>query len=233
MIPQKEYAVKFLSLLTVLVTLQAVADTTHWEFSENSNGNEIHWVSPTSVDANADQYEYQYEITYVAVDVIFLGTVIGPNDVTDQIDPALRFGTGIEPGPTPIVFIDEPLAADADTDGDIDVAADFFMQLASDGHGHFDVTNVFLGDVYVDTGWPFGWQYVEIDRIYMDGYIDITPIFNPCPADINDDGMVNVTDILIVIENWGGSGRGDINGDDIVNVTDLLEVVRAWGYCTS
>jgi hypothetical protein len=67
----------------------------------------------------------------------------------------------------------------------------------------------------------------------MDGYIDITPSFDPCPADINDDGMVNVTDVLIVIENWGGSGGGDINGDDIVNVTDLLEVVRAWGYCTS
>jgi hypothetical protein len=107
------------------------------------------------------------------------------------------------------------------------------MQLNTAGHGQFDVTNVFLGNVYVDTGWPFGWQYVDIDRIYMDGYMDITPISNPCPWDVNGDGTVNVTDILAVIGNWGGSGEGDVNGDDIVNVTDLLEVVSAWGPCSS
>ena len=153
--------------------------------------------------------------------------------MTDQIDPELLFGVGIEDGPTPIVFMDEPLAADADSDGDIDVAADFYMQLNTAGHGQFDVTNVFLGDVYVDTGWPFGWQYVDIDRIYMDGYMDITPVSNPCAADVNGDGSVNVTDILAVIGNWGGTGEGDVNGDDIVNVTDLLEVVSAWGPCSS
>jgi hypothetical protein len=165
------------------------------------------------------------------VDVVFLGVIIGPNDVTDQIDPELRFGAGIENGPTPIVFINEPLAADADGDGDIDVAADFFMQLASDGHGTFDVTNVFLGDVYVDTGWPFGWQYVQIDRIYMDGYMDITPLDSPCPEDVNGDGSVNVTDVLALIANFGNSGEGDVDGNGVVDVTDLLAMMSAWGPC--
>ena len=224
---------KIATFLTMSITLPAFAGTTHWEFSENTNGGDVLWVSSTAVDPNAYQYEYQFEITYVAVDIIFLGQVIGPNDVTDQIDPELLFGAGIEDGPTPIVFMDEPLAADADSDGDIDVAADFYMQLNTVGQGQFDVTNVFLGNVYVDTGWPFGWQYVDIDRIYMDGYMDITPVSNPCAADVNGDGSVNVTDILAVIGNWGGTGEGDVNGDDIVNVTDLLEVVSAWGPCSS
>lgn len=47
------------------------------------------------------------------------------------------------------------------------------------------------------------------------------------PADLNQDGLVNVTDLLIVIGAWGGPG-GDINGDGTTNVTDLLMVIAAW-----
>ena len=54
-----------------------------------------------------------------------------------------------------------------------------------------------------------------------------------CPADINDDGIVNVTDLLSLLGDWGscpGCG-GDINGDDVVNVTDLLILLGDWGPC--
>lgn len=218
-------------LLSLSLCFTAFADTTHWEFSENTAGEDLHWFSPTSVDSNADQYEYVYEITYVAVDIIFLGQIIGPNDVTDQMDQELLFDAGIVNGPCPIVFMDESLEADADSDGDIDVAADFLMKLNGKGYGEFHATNVFLGDVSVDTGWPFGWQYVDIDRIYMDGYIDITPITNECPADTNGDGIVNVSDLLIAIGNWGSSGAGDIDGSGTVDVSDILTIVSAWGSC--
>ena len=73
-------------LLAFTICLPAFADTIHWEFSENTAGEDLHWVSPTSVDPNADQYDYVYEITYVGVDIVILGQVIGPNDVTDQIE---------------------------------------------------------------------------------------------------------------------------------------------------
>ena len=86
-------------LLAFTICLPAFADTIHWEFSENTAGEDLHWVSPTAVDPNADQYDYVYEITYVGVDIVILGQVIGPNDVTDQIDPELLFGTGIVDGP--------------------------------------------------------------------------------------------------------------------------------------
>jgi len=54
----------------------------------------------------------------------------------------------------------------------------------------------------------------------------------PCPGDANGDGMIGVSDILIVIDMWGQSGGiGDINDDGAVDVSDLLAVVDAWGAC--
>ena len=52
-----------------------------------------------------------------------------------------------------------------------------------------------------------------------------------CTADINSDGVVNVSDLLIVIDQWGLGGSADITGDGIVDVSDLLEVVGNWGLC--
>ena len=52
--------------------------------------------------------------------------------------------------------------------------------------------------------------------------------------DTNDDGVVNVTDLLAVILDWGSDGSqngGDINGSGVVDVKDLVAVVLAWGPC--
>ena len=40
----------------------------------------------------------------------------------------------------------------------------------------------------------------------------------PCVGDVNEDGTVAVADLLMVIDQWGGSGSADINGDGIVDV---------------
>jgi hypothetical protein len=53
----------------------------------------------------------------------------------------------------------------------------------------------------------------------------------PCEGDVDGDGQVAVTDLLLAIDQWGGSGSADINGDGIVNVEDLLAIVGAWGPC--
>jgi hypothetical protein len=61
----------------------------------------------------------------------------------------------------------------------------------------------------------------------LSGGIDAVT-FNP--ADINQDGFVNVTDLLIVLEQWGNTDSpADITGDGIVDVSDLLAVIAAWG----
>ena len=58
------------------------------------------------------------------------------------------------------------------------------------------------------------------------------PCGAPCPADTDDSGTVDVSDILYVVGNWGSDdAAADVNGDGIVNVSDILEVVSAWGSC--
>ncbi len=63
-----------------------------------------------------------------------------------------------------------------------------------------------------------------------------------CVADINQDGSVNVTDLLAVIGAWGPCANpnncpediappGPPTGDDVVDVSDLLLVIGNWGAC--
>ena len=55
----------------------------------------------------------------------------------------------------------------------------------------------------------------------------------PCPGDFNGDQVVSIDDMLIVIGNFGGTGKGDGNDDGIVNIEDLLIVLDAFGQtCT-
>ena len=55
-----------------------------------------------------------------------------------------------------------------------------------------------------------------------------------CPADIDANGAVNVTDLLALLAAWGvcpAPCLPDINGDGVVNVSDLLELLARWGVC--
>lgn len=53
----------------------------------------------------------------------------------------------------------------------------------------------------------------------------------PCLADCNGDGTVDVADLLAIIEGWGTNSGCDVNGDGNINVIDLLTAVGAWGEC--
>ncbi len=65
------------------------------------------------------------------------------------------------------------------------------------------------------------------DNVFQDNCDSVA-----CPADLNEDGFVNVNDLLMVIDAWGSAGGvADINTDGIVDVVDLLEVVGSWGAC--
>jgi hypothetical protein len=53
-----------------------------------------------------------------------------------------------------------------------------------------------------------------------------------CDADTNSDNVVDVTDLIAIFSNWGGSNpAADLNDDGAVNVLDLLEVLTNWGLC--
>ncbi len=53
----------------------------------------------------------------------------------------------------------------------------------------------------------------------------------PCPADINDDSLVDALDLGAVLAGWEGSGSADVDGDGVVDATDLSAVLAAWGAC--
>jgi len=60
--------------------------------------------------------------------------------------------------------------------------------------------------------------------------IDCTPFGDPCPEDLNGDGIVNGADLGLLLGAWGTSGE-DINGDGLTNGADLGLMLGAWGDC--
>lgn len=66
--------------------------------------------------------------------------------------------------------------------------------------------------------------------IYIEGpSADCVP---SCHTDLNQDGFVDVTDVLFILGEWGSTcGPADLNIDGIVNVTDVLAVIGTWGPC--
>ncbi|HCA38661.1 MAG: hypothetical protein QF781_10100 [Phycisphaerales bacterium] len=213
------------------LTSFASAGSTSWSFDVSTGGEDVFWTSSTTVATDATDYEYVYDITYIAADVVFMGIVFGPFDVTSSIDPEMRHGEGSNPGPLPIVIGDSYISADADDDGTIDVEAHLYMEISGSGNGFISLTDIFLGDVVYDMGWPFGEQNVQIDRVYLQGTMVVTPVYNDCLGDINGDDTVNVNDLLQLIGDWDGSGDSDIDGDGVVGVNDLLELLAVWGPC--
>lgn len=51
-----------------------------------------------------------------------------------------------------------------------------------------------------------------------------------CPADLDTNGSVGVTDLILLIGAWGTAG-GDLDGNGTTNVADLLLLLGAWGAC--
>jgi len=58
---------------------------------------------------------------------------------------------------------------------------------------------------------------------------------SPCPADVNEDGVVNGADISAVLGFWGQAGKplpaADITQDGIVNGADIAVLLGSWGPC--
>ncbi len=53
-----------------------------------------------------------------------------------------------------------------------------------------------------------------------------------CPADLDDDGMVGVSDLIQILPAWGNKGGPeDLDGSGIVDIGDLLIVLSSWGPC--
>ena len=63
----------------------------------------------------------------------------------------------------------------------------------------------------------------------LDGemYLRVKPVN---PADVNEDGVVNILDLTIIARDLGTDRlEGDVNGDGVVNILDLVQVAGAIG----
>ncbi len=50
------------------------------------------------------------------------------------------------------------------------------------------------------------------------------------PADLNNDGTVDATDLAMLLGNWGSAGMGDIDNSGTVDASDLAALLGAWGW---
>ena len=53
----------------------------------------------------------------------------------------------------------------------------------------------------------------------------------PCPWDLTGDDIVGISDLLILLANWGTSGPGDFDQSGSVGIGDLLALLANWGLC--
>jgi hypothetical protein len=126
---------------------------------------------------------------------------------------------------------------DFDTDlvvyeGDCNLMTQISCNGDGDGCGGYSsilTTNVTEGSMYMIRVGGWGDTSMGSGELLIDG--PEGDCSTPCEGDVDGDGEVAVSDILLAIDQWGGSGSADINGDGVVNVEDLLAIVGAWGVC--
>jgi DNA-binding beta-propeller fold protein YncE len=111
-------------------------------------------------------------------------------------------------------------------------------------NGEFDVGRIYVFDSELNELWSVPITNINIGgpAIAADGTMIVCGngtnvrayrVEAPdCPEDLDGSGVVDVTDLLALLADWGGSGvPADINGDGIVDIDDLLLLLAAWGAC--
>ncbi|MFM8639801.1 MAG: hypothetical protein ACKOEL_04095, partial [Planctomycetota bacterium] len=73
-----------------------------------------------------------------------------------------------------------------------------------------------------------------VAEVYGD-VVDPAPPPPACPADLNQDGVVNGADLGLLLGAWGACPGTpcppDLNADGVVNGADLGLLLGAWGPC--
>lgn len=100
---------------------------------------------------------------------------------------------------------------------------------------HFGIGSATTVDQAIIT-WPGGRTQTVLTNLEANQTVVVEqPDPEPAdPADLNNDGSVNVLDLLILLGAWGACGDpgncpADLNSDDSVNVLDLLILLGEWG----
>jgi hypothetical protein len=111
----------------------------------------------------------------------------------------------------------------------------FIPSVASDDDGHNNAGGVVRNWVRVSgSGWTSSQSLGVTGDWIIRAVVEVCE--NPCPWDfapIPGDGVVGVSDFLVLLALWGTDPQGppDFDGDGTVGVVDFLELLAHWGPC--
>ena len=103
------------------------------------------------------------------------------------------------------------------------------------GFGPSSLSVVHGMTVFDDGGSQGESLYINGDFLTADGisskhFAQWIPCINPILGDLNGDGSVNTTDLLILFANWGQTDSpADFNNDGTVDELDLILLLNNWG----
>ncbi len=219
-------------LISSIFTLVGPPNQDMWSFSATSSGSDFSWTAPSPINPNGDDYEMLYTITGATVMVSYIGIQFGPIDVMDMVTEDVIDTWRAAQGPAPVDFgwisVVFPVGQNPPS-----MSYDWLVEIDTKGNTTFQMENLYLGISEYDLGWPWGTVSVNLESGTITADLGIASVTPPCYADINNDTVVDVVDLLEIIGNWGYCHEcmADINRDSLVDVTDLLELVGSWGSC--
>jgi len=79
-----------------------------------------------------------------------------------------------------------------------------------------------------------GTLQAEQTCLFNSGAVTRLDLTASLPWDVNGDGCINLSDLVLVGQSWGASGsphwiRADVNSDGVVNLSDLVLIGQHWG----
>ena len=90
---------------------------------------------------------------------------------------------------------------------------------------------LFLTSISPNGKWIAGWGNSGSIGNTVSWFVEI-PLSTDCDADIDGSNAVDVSDLLMIIDQWGAiNSPADVNNDGIVDVSDLLIAISSWGPC--
>ena len=74
-----------------------------------------------------------------------------------------------------------------------------------------------------------GYSVDPFDPFDQEAALCFSPFCAPCRVDWNNDGVVNILDVVAFITTWNAMGPGaDFNNDGVINILDVVAFITAW-----
>ena len=199
-----------------------------WELVSSSTSNATVSLSPTSIQspaigqqltlslkiANAENVAgYQATVSYDTTALRYVESANG-----DYLPSGAFFIPPVAEGNT-VTLAASSLAGESDGDGTL---ANITFEVVAIKPSTVRLTNVLLTDGSGGSSVPQT-ENAEITEPPQ------------LPADVNQDGVVNIQDLVLVAANFNKTGENiaDVNADGIVNIIDLTLVAAAFGNTAS